>query len=164
KKLLETSGATVMQATPSTWRMLLEAGWIAAPSLNIWITGEALPPELAKQLSGMGRSMWNLYGPTETTVWSAVDRVDAGAPITIGRPVANTRVYVLDGHGSPLPIGVPGELYIAGEGLARGYLNRPELTAERFVTNPFGRGRLYRTGDLVRWLPDGRLEYRGRID
>jgi acyl-CoA synthetase (AMP-forming)/AMP-acid ligase II/acyl carrier protein len=111
--------------------------------------------------------LWNVYGPTEATIWSTLERVQAQGPITIGHPLANTQVYVLDAHGTPQPIGVPGELWIAGDGLARGYLRREELTQERFRPDPFvegGEGRMYRTGDLARWRADGRLECLGRID
>lgn len=171
---LQTCGATVMQATPATWRMLLAVGWEGTPGLKILCGGEALPGGVAEQLMQCGESVWNLYGPTETTVWSTVSRVmphgeqsgvDAIEPI--GRPIANTQVYVLDRAMQPLPIGVPGELYIGGAGLARGYWNRTELTAEKFVANPFapvGAERLYRTGDLVVFREDGALDYLGRID
>ncbi|HEV2845900.1 MAG TPA: condensation domain-containing protein, partial [Thermoanaerobaculia bacterium] len=126
--------------------------------------GEAMPPALAASLRQRTRALWNVYGPTETTVGSTVAEVGEGG-ITIGRPIANTAVYVLDAWGQPAPVGVPGELLIGGAGLARGYLDRPELTAERFVPDPFGMGsRLYRTGDLARFLPDGCLECLGRID
>ncbi|MGC0045364.1 amino acid adenylation domain-containing protein, partial [Ralstonia pseudosolanacearum] len=168
---LEGSGATVMQATPSTWRLLLESGWSGRPGLKALCGGEALPGELAGRLRTRVGRLWNVYGPTETTIWSSareVDATDAGQGVVpIGRPIANTQMYVLDGHQQPVPLGVTGEIYIGGAGVARGYLNRPELTAERFVENPFhgeGRERMYRTGDLGRWLPDGSLEYQGRAD
>ncbi|NLX97237.1 MAG: amino acid adenylation domain-containing protein, partial [Rhodopirellula sp.] len=166
--LLVRSGATVMQATPATWRMLIDAGWTGAPGLKAMIGGEALAPQLAHRLVALCGSLWNLYGPTETTIWSTAAEVTPGFDrVTIGRPIANTQIYLLDEHLQPTPIGVSGELCIAGAGLARGYRNRPELTAERFVPNPFSQepgSRLYRTGDLARWLPDGRIECLGRMD
>ncbi len=164
---IERSGATLLQATPATWRLMLEAGWQETPSLRALCGGEPLPRELADQLLDRCAQVWNMYGPTETTVWSTVDRVERGAPILIGRPIANTQVYVLDNALRPLPIGVPGELFIAGDGVARGYHARPELTAERFVPDPFSEmpgARMYRTGDLARWRADGRLECLGRSD
>jgi len=165
--LMRRSGATMMQATPSTWRLLLEAGWEGNPHLKILCGGEAWPPQLAEQLLPKCASLWNMYGPTETTIWSAVNPVEKGKPILIGHPIANTQFYVVDRHLQPVPVGVPGELLIGGEGLARGYLNRPELAAEKFIANPFSRdaaSRLYRTGDLVRYLADGTLEFLGRMD
>jgi thioesterase domain-containing protein/aryl carrier-like protein len=164
--LLDDAGATVMQATPATWRMLLDAGWKGRPTLTALSGGEALPPDLAAALLERCAALWNMYGPTETTVWSAVDRVRPGAPIVIGAPIANTQLHVLDRRLEPVPVGLSGELYIGGEGLARGYLNRPELTAERFIANPFdsGRTRLYRTGDIVRRRADGALDFVGRAD
>ncbi|MEF9386894.1 non-ribosomal peptide synthase/polyketide synthase [Ralstonia solanacearum species complex bacterium KE056] len=168
---LENSGATVMQATPSTWRLLLESGWSGRPGLKALCGGEALSGELSRRLRARVGRLWNVYGPTETTIWSSareVDAADAGQGVVpIGRPIANTQVYVLDVRQQPVPLGVTGEIYIGGAGVARGYLNRPELTAERFVVNPFhgeGRERMYKTGDLGRWLPDGSLEYQGRAD
>ncbi|MDZ8029621.1 MAG: amino acid adenylation domain-containing protein [Nostoc sp. DedSLP04] len=167
-KALTTSGATFMQPTPVTWRLLLAAGWEGSPQLQMISTGEALPKDLANQLLPKGACLWNLYGPTETTIWSTGYKVTtANKPIGIGRPLANTQIYILDSHLQPVPIGISGELYIGGEGLARGYLNRPELTAERFISNPFSpnpESRLYKTGDLARYLPDGHIEYLGRID
>ena len=160
-----------MQATPATWRLLQEAGWEGTAGLRIWCGGEALLPELAQQLRHLGAAVWNLYGPTETTIWSSAYEVTeghgAGASVSIGRPLANTQLYVLDGQLRPVPVGVLGELYIGGDGLARGYLGQAELTAEKFVPHPFatvGGERLYRTGDLARYLGTGALEYAGRVD
>ncbi|MBD1938351.1 non-ribosomal peptide synthetase [Microcoleus sp. FACHB-68] len=171
KLLLETlhqSGATVMQATPATWRLLLEAGWSGSGQLKILCGGEALPRELANQLTARCKELWNLYGPTETTIWSAACKVKPGnASVPIGQPIANTQIYLLSRHLVPVPIGVPGEVYIGGVGLSRGYLNRPDLTAEKFIPNLFSQhsnSRLYKTGDLGRYLPDGTIEYLGRID
>ncbi len=161
----------VMQATPATWRLLLVSGWERSPRLRILCGGEALLRQLAEELLGRGRELWNLYGPTETTIWSTVKKIESGnGAVTIGRPIANTRVYVLDKNQELCPVGVPGELWIAGAGLARGYLNRAELTAERFVSDPFiaagdgGAARMYRTGDLAKWRRDGELECLGRVD
>jgi amino acid adenylation domain-containing protein len=168
RSLLEGLAPSVMQATPATWRMLILTGWTGAPSLRIFCGGEALPRELADDLLPLGRELWNLYGPTETTIWSTVARVEREAgPVSIGHPIANTQVYVLDGAGEMTPVGVPGELWIGGDGLARGYLERPELTAEKFVPDPFAGApgaRMYSTGDMARWRRDGRLECLGRID
>ncbi len=168
--LLASSGATVMQATPATWRLLLAAGWRGTPQLKVLCGGEALPPDLAGELLSRTASLWNVYGPTETTIWSTVEPVTAAATsgaLPIGRPIANTGIHLLDRHLQPVPVGVAGELYIGGAGVARGYLRRPALTAERFVPDPFGASpgaRLYRTGDLARQLPDGRVVYLGRTD
>jgi amino acid adenylation domain-containing protein len=165
--LMRQSGATVMQATPSTWRLLLEAGWEGNPHLKILCGGESWPDELAEQLLPKCSTLWNMYGPTETTIWSAVHQVRAGMPVSIGHPIANTEFYVVDSHLQPVPVGVPGELLIGGVGLARGYLNRPELTAEKFIADRFradAGSRLYRTGDLVRYREDGSLEFLDRID
>ncbi|MCI0551725.1 MAG: amino acid adenylation domain-containing protein, partial [Anaerolineae bacterium] len=166
QKLLHDHQATVMQATPTTWRLLLLSAWQNETNLKILCGGEALPNELAKQLLARSDSVWNLYGPTETTIWSTVYQVTevTPTPISIGKGIANTSVYVLNRHLEPVSIGVVGDLYIGGAGLARGYLNRPEATAEKFIPNPFGKGRLYKTGDLARWLPDGNLEFLGRAD
>ena len=165
-QLLAASKATIMQATPVTWRILLEAGWKGQPGLRIMCGGEALTRELADRLVATGSEVWNLYGPTETTIWSAVHRVDCvDGGVPIGRPIANTQVYVLDEHRQLVPNGVPGELCIGGDGLALGYLNRPELTEEKFIPHPFVPGsRLYRTGDLARWSLDGNLHFLGRLD
>jgi amino acid adenylation domain-containing protein/non-ribosomal peptide synthase protein (TIGR01720 family) len=161
------SRITVMQATPSTYRLLFDAGWEGAP-IKVLVGGEAVPRDLAAELCRRCSAVWNMYGPTETTIWSTLHRIEVGeATVPIGRPIANTRVYVLDRRGAPVPIGVPGELFLGGDGVARGYLGRPELSAERFVVDPFelkADARLYRTGDLVRFRPDGALEYLGRLD
>ncbi|MCC6416687.1 MAG: amino acid adenylation domain-containing protein, partial [Gemmataceae bacterium] len=173
--------ATVLQATPATWRLLLEAGWQGTRRLKALCGGEPMTVELAEKLLGRVEELWNMYGPTETTVWSTVHRVtSAGGPVPIGRPIDNTQIYLVDAHHNPVPVGVVGELLLGGDGVARGYLNRPELTAEKFVPDPFvapappcpppprgGRGgtpRVYRTGDLARYLPDGNLECLGRVD
>ncbi|MDD4885397.1 MAG: amino acid adenylation domain-containing protein [Thiomonas sp.] len=167
RDLLQTSGATVLQATPSTWRMLLESGWTGNRQLRAFIGGEALPADLAPRLLSTCAEVWNLYGPTETTVWSTCWRVQPQQPITIGRPIANTQVWVLDPQGQPCPIGTPGEMHIGGDGVALGYFHRPELTAERFIPDPFSAqigAQLYKTGDLGRWRHDGQLEPLGRLD
>ncbi len=163
---LDSGRVTVMQATPATWRMVLGAGWQGGRGVKVLCGGESMPRELAQQLLARAGSVWNVYGPTETTIWSTLERVrSAERTVPIGRPIANTQVYVLDPRREPVPVGIPGELYIGGLGLARGYRGAPQLTQERFVPSPFiPRERLYRTGDQVKWLPDGRLEYIGRID
>ncbi|MEV0637360.1 amino acid adenylation domain-containing protein [Streptomyces sp. NPDC050619] len=167
RRHLQECGATVMQATPSTWKMLLAAGWQGDPALTALCGGEALDQDTADVLAARTRAAWNLYGPTETTIWSAVARLRAGERVNLGRAVANTQLLVLDERGQLVPPGVPGELHIGGDGLATGYVGRPELTADRFVPNPFAPSLspcLYRTGDLVRALPEGTLEYLGRAD
>jgi amino acid adenylation domain-containing protein len=163
-ELLQRSGATVMQATPTTWRMLVDSGWDGGTQLKGLCGGEALPAALAEQLVDLGIELWNMYGPTETTIWSTCSRVRKAEPITIGRPIANTSLYILDARMNPVPVGVAGELWIGGDGVARGYRGRPDLTEERFIENPFEPGRLYRTGDVAARLPDGQLEFRGRVD
>ena len=165
---LAACGATALQATPATWRLLLAAGWAGAPGLVALCGGEALPRELADALLPRVGALWNMYGPTETTIWSAVSRVVPGTgPVPVGLPIANTTFHLLDPQGQPVPVGITGELHIGGAGLARGYLNRPELTAERFIPDPFAAdpgARLYKTGDLARRRPDGQLEFLGRLD
>ncbi len=164
--LLEQCGATVLQGTPATWRMLVDAGWRGRAALRALCGGEALPTPLAAQLQNRCAALWNLYGPTETTIWSLAGRVDhVSGPVPIGRPIEGTEVFVVDRAGRLAPVGVPGELLIGGLGVARGYLGRPELTAERFVRPEVAAGRrVYRTGDLVRWRDGGRLEFLGRVD
>ncbi|NYF90024.1 non-ribosomal peptide synthetase [Tunturiibacter empetritectus] len=168
-QLLQRSKATVLQATPGTWRMLIDAGWGRELPLKVLCGGEALPRDLADQLIERSEQVWNVYGPTETTIWSSATRVAAGTgPLLIGPPIANTQFYVLDHRLQPVPVGVVGELYIGGTGLARGYWKRPDLTAERFLPNPFAKGRIYKTGDLGRWHVDakeqGQVELLGRTD
>ncbi len=166
--LLAASGATLLQATPATWRMLLDAGWSGRQGFRALCGGEPLSRDLADAVLARVDQLWNLYGPTETTIWSTVDRVERdGAAISIGRPIANTQVHILDGAGEPVPIGIAGEICIGGAGVATGYLGRPALTAERFVADPFSGAtgaRLYRTGDLGRWGADGKLHHLGRLD
>lgn len=189
--LIDAAAITVMQATPSAWRNLLTAGWQGRAGLRLLCGGEALDPALAGRLLECGAGLWNLYGPTETTIWSCIERLDRQSlhedarspahdmtrppahdmtrPPAVGRPIANTRCYVLDEHDRPVPIGVSGELWIAGAGVALGYHGLPELTAGRFRPDPFASGdtgseRMYRTGDQARWRNDGRLEILGRMD
>jgi acyl-coenzyme A synthetase/AMP-(fatty) acid ligase/acyl carrier protein len=167
REALESSGLTAMQATPSLWHLLLAAGWSGGAHIKALCGGERLSRELVEALLPRVGQLWNLYGPTETTIWSVVGQVTpTDDPVRIGRPIANTQVYLLDSYMQPVPIGVPGELYIGGDGLARGYLRRPDQTAERFVPNPFGLPgtRLYRSGDLARYRPDGDIEFLGRTD
>ena len=164
---LTRSGATFVQATPTTWKLLVDSGWEGRDALKIVCGGEALPSALAEQLLPKGAELWHMYGPTETTVWSSIRRLYPGDPVTLGGPIANTSFYVLDNAGAPLPIGIPGELHIGGDGLALGYHDRGEMTAEMFVPDRFSGvpgTRLYRTGDLVRWCADATLEFLGRID
>jgi len=166
RRLLQQESVTCLQATPSGWRLLLESGWTGTPGLLVVCGGEALPQALAARLLPCGRALWNVYGPTETTIWSTAARVTDPARITIGRPLGNTQVYVVNTHGALQPIGVPGELWIGGAGLAIGYHHDNAATADRFRPNPFGgpSTRVYRTGDLVRWTPGGDLEFLGRMD
>ncbi|GII78507.1 hypothetical protein Sru01_34890 [Sphaerisporangium rufum] len=166
RRLVETGSISHVQATPSSWRLLTEAG-LDRPGLVALSGGEPLPPALAGDLRARVGRLVNVYGPTETTIWSAIDEVPPGpAEITIGRPLANTRIHILDERLVTVPAGVPGEICIGGAGVARGYLDRPEPTAARFVPDPAGPpgARLYRTGDLGRRRPDGRIEFLGRAD
>ncbi|MBV2186171.1 MAG: amino acid adenylation domain-containing protein, partial [Rhizobium sp.] len=168
-RLVEESGATVLQATPTLWQMLVEAGiGKVSGKLKMLCGGEPLPRDLAKALVGIGAQLWNMYGPTETTIWSSVQRVlDDDAPITIGHPIANTELHIVDGAGRLAPVGVAGELHIGGEGLARGYFERPDLTEKAFVACNIGSGgvrRLYKTGDVGKRLANGSLQLLGRRD
>ncbi|HEV7326050.1 MAG TPA: amino acid adenylation domain-containing protein [Bosea sp. (in: a-proteobacteria)] len=165
---LEQSDASVLQATPMTWRLLLEAGFRSRPGLRMLCGGEALPLDLARKLLEGGGELWNMYGPTETTIWSSVARIrPEDEVVTIGLPIANTQFYIVDGNNQPVGVGIPGELLIAGSGLARGYANNPKLTARSFIANPVDPGtsaKAYRTGDRAKYLPDGRILHLGRLD
>jgi amino acid adenylation domain-containing protein len=167
------SGATALQSTPAGWRLLLDAGWPGDGLFKALCGGEALTPDLAERLLPRVGSLWNVYGPTETTVWSGAGRVEAvstaTAAVPVGPPIANTTLHVLDAYFEPAAVGVIGDLYIGGDGLSRGYLGSPEMTADRFVPDPFaGKGapgaRLYRTGDLARRRADGLIDFLGRAD
>ncbi|HEX3045612.1 MAG TPA: amino acid adenylation domain-containing protein, partial [Bacillota bacterium] len=170
---LDEHDITLMQATPATWRMLLDAGWQGKNNLKILCGGEAVPRDLGAELLKRAARVWNVYGPTETTIWSTIAELKLPLEtVSIGRPIANTQIYIVDLAFGLVPMGIPGELLIGGAGLARGYLKLPELTAEKFVPNnlmeraPQGAPlqKIYRTGDLARWLPDGTIECLGRID
>jgi amino acid adenylation domain-containing protein len=165
--LMTSWNATLMQATPATWRLLLDSGWNGKNELVALCGGEALTSELGARLMPRCAALWNMYGPTEATIWSMACRVGMVDKISLGRPIDNTQVYLLDEHLEPCPIGVVGEIHIGGEGLARGYWGKPDLTASRFGPNPFSRipgARLYRTGDRARFRRDGSLEFLGRRD
>jgi len=165
KQLIERHGVTVMQATPASWRLLLEAGFCSRPGFKMLIGGEGLPRDLANRLLEGGGELWNMYGPTETTIWSSCAKIERGGNIiTVGGPIANTQFYVLDDKGTPVPVGVPGFLYIGGDGVAKCYHNKPHLTAEKFIANGFIDGRIFLTGDLARWHSNGGIEILGRVD
>ncbi|MFF4008522.1 amino acid adenylation domain-containing protein [Streptomyces sp. NPDC001717] len=169
RRYLATAGPTLVQGTPALWQLLREADWSPRElpaTARLLCGGEALPQDLADFLAAGTAAVWNLYGPTETTIWSLLAPVVAGEPVTIGRPMWNTGVHVLDDRLAPVAQGGTGELYLSGDGLARGYRGRGALTAERFVACPFGApgSRMYRTGDLVRERADGRLDFVGRVD
>jgi amino acid adenylation domain-containing protein len=163
---IRTISPTYIQATPTTWQMLLECGWKNSEPITIITGGEAIHAALKNQLLSAGNiKLWNLYGPTETTIWSAATELEKNEEVSIGKPISNTQLYILDNNLNLLPVGVAGEIYIGGAGLARGYLNNEELTTEKFVGSPFRSGeRLYRTGDIGRWLESGSVECRGRGD
>ncbi len=174
KKRLEKSGITFMQATPATWRMLMTAGWHGHSQMRIMSIGEALTKELAQQLLARGKDLYNAYGPSETTIYTTVKkltgdrmatRMETGYE-TIGYPMKNAQVYILDPQQNPVPIGVPGEVYVGGVGVAPGgYYKRPALNQEKFVSNPLNEKEMvYRTGDIARWLPDGDIDFIGRVD
>jgi amino acid adenylation domain-containing protein len=166
RQVLEKWRPNFLQGTPSTYQLLLDAGWVGDASLTLLVGGEALTHLLALNLLPRCCRLFNVYGPTETTMWAtAAQIVAASEPITLGRPLANVRAYVLDAEHHLVPVGVAGELWIGGEGVAIGYFDRESLTCERFLADPFRPGgRMYRTGDLARWRPNGDLEYLGRLD
>ncbi len=167
RAVLDSRPPRLMLATPTMWRMLIDVGWTGNRGLTICSGGEALPYTLKERLLARGREVWNLYGPTESTIIATRGAMQPGKTVTIGRPVANTQVYILNDDGAPVPIGVTGSLYVGGEGVAKGYLGRPELTRQRFIADPFSQepgARLYSTGDLARWLPQGEIEFLGRRD
>jgi amino acid adenylation domain-containing protein len=171
KLLQRLEQSTVMQATPSLWRALVESGdWNGCGKYRLWSAGEALSRHLVQQLAEHGEEVWNLYGPTETTIYSTLEQVygeGEGPNESIGHAVSNTQLHILDRWLQPVPIGVSGELYIGGTGVSRGYLRRPELTAERFIPDRFSGtpgARCYNSGDLARFLAEGRVEYLGRAD
>lgn len=162
---IERNKITILQGTPSTWRLMLRAGWTGAPHLKAFCGGETMTSDLAEALLPRCAALWNLYGPTETTVWSTCTRITSASHIHIGRPIDNTEIYIVDGALEHVDIEEEGELLIGGEGLARGYLNRPELTSQRFIPSPFQPGtRVYRTGDRARFQKDGTVQWLGRGD
>jgi amino acid adenylation domain-containing protein len=173
--VIDASGATLMHATPTTWQMLLKSGWAGSQRLVAVCGGDTLSETLASSLLDRCAAVWNGYGPTETTVYTTFSQVTRDAPITIGRPTANVRVYILDRWRQPVaildrwrqpvPVGVPGEIVVGGAGVSAGYVNRPDETAQRFVPDPFDPGAsMYRTGDLGRFLRDGSIQHLGRLD
>ena len=183
RESLEHYRPTVMQATPVTWKILMLAGWRGDQNLTVVAGGEGFPKDLAREMIACCKAVWNGYGPTETTIYATYQLISeehlAACPgefAAIGSPIANTEMWILDKNGEPVPVGVPGELWIGGNGVASGYLNRPELTNEKFagnlrftiydlrLTNGAGNRQYYRTGDLVRYLPGGEIEFLGRID
>ncbi len=163
KDFLTSRNISIMQATPSTWKVLVDIGWEGDRKLKVLCGGEALSKKLAGELLPKCASLWNMYGPTETTIWSTCMKIGQDLRIGLGEPILNTQIYILDENLEVVDHGTTGILYIGGLGLAKGYLNNRELTDSKFIQNPFGNGRLYNTGDLVRWV-DGILEYVGRID
>jgi len=166
--IIKKDDVTIMQATPYTWRIMLEAGWSEKNPIKVICGGEALPQDLAQKLLTRASSLWNVYGPTETTVWSTIKHLTTDDKvISIGRPINNTSIYILDKFLKPLAPGVAGEIYIGGDGVAKGYLNRPELTAEKFLDDPFSKvpgTKMYRTGDLGKFMHNGEIECLGRMD
>ncbi|WP_316736908.1 non-ribosomal peptide synthetase [Pedobacter aquatilis] len=167
-QLLEDEQISIMQATPSTWQMILDSGWNTRFNLKILSGGEALPKDLATKLLSLSTELWNMYGPTETTIWSTIKKIKADNKVlSIGHPINNTQVYIIDENGKALPDNEIGEIYIGGDGVAEGYLNRADLTSEKFVADTFSNksGKtVYRTGDLGKVLDNGEIQCLGRID
>jgi amino acid adenylation domain-containing protein len=160
-RLITAERVSFLHASPTTWQTLIDTGLRATRGLRALSGGEHLSQALADQILERCRVLWNAYGAVETTIYSMLARVERSVPIAIGRPIANNRAYIIDGNHRPTPVGVTGELWIAGDGVATGYLGRAELTAQAFVDGAFGPGKAYRTGDLARWLPDGQMELVG---
>ena len=167
-QIVKDEGVTIMQATPYTWRIMIEAGWDHTAKLKVICGGEALPLELAQRLLKRSVSLWNVYGPTETTVWSTVKQISVNDKvITIGKPINNTTIYILDKNSKILAPGVPGEIFIGGDGVAKGYFNRPQLNYEKFIDDPFAAEpgqKMYCTGDLGKFTLNGEIECLGRMD
>ncbi|MDC8455651.1 non-ribosomal peptide synthetase [Marinobacter sp. DS40M6] len=165
RRLILDHQISIMQATPATWRMLLDTDWRQdGVRMKGLCGGEPLPQDLVRDLLGCLDELWNMYGPTETTVWSTCHPLRlTDKLISIGKPIHNTQVHILDRERNPVPLSCPGELYIGGLGLATGYHNRPDLTSEKYIDHPL-HGRLYATGDLAKWTPDGNLQHLGRMD
>ena len=165
--LVTSSKTTVMQATPTTYHLMIAAGWTSPLPIKILCGGESFPVELARKLTTLGDSVWNMYGPTETTIWSTCHQIVNDGPVLIGRPIANTKIYIVNRRNQPTPVGVAGELLIGGAGVTRGYLNRPEITAKQFIPDifdPSSEFSVYRTGDLACYMPSGEIKVLGRID
>ena len=165
KEQIDSIKPTIMQATPATWMALYLVGWRNKFRTKILCGGEALPIKLKDFFMKDQSEVWNMFGPTETTIWSTMKKIENNEEITIGKPIANTQIYILNDVKVPVPINVPGELYIAGTGLAKGYYNREDLTKERFIDNPFIEGtKMYRTGDIAKWNSKGEIIFIGRAD
>lgn len=166
--LIESGGVTILQGTPTSMRWFVEFGWNGGKNLKIISGGEELKRDLADELLPRCKELWNIYGPTEGTIWVTLCRVPPGpGPVPIGHPISRTQIYLLGPDRKPVPDGEEGEIYVGGAGVARGYYNRPEITAERFLPDPFSNepnAKMYRTGDLARMMPSGELEFRGRVD
>ena len=166
--LVKKEKINLLQATPTTWSMLLDSGWSEKLPIKALCGGEAMPVDLAKELLNKCDTLWNVYGPTETTIWSSLKQINADdKTITIGKPIGNTQIYIVDEQGQLVPPGNIGEITIGGDGVAKGYWNRPELTAEKFIKNKFSDDEkeiLYRTGDLGKLLPNNEIECLGRLD
>jgi amino acid adenylation domain-containing protein len=165
-ELVVASGCTFLSATASTWRAMVTIDWAPPKGMTVLSSGEPMPRDLAEKLLELGLNFWNFYGPTETTIWSSAGHVKSGnGLVSIGRPLVNQTMYILDANQQPVPIGVPGELYIGGLGVAHGYRGQPELTAQKFVRLPVAPGdRLYRSGDYAIYHPDGAMDCLGRAD
>ncbi len=164
-EIIDKSAPNFIQSTPSRWKMMLSNEWNPQKEITLLSGGEAISDDLKEQLTSISSQVWNMYGPTETTIWSCMTKLEKGTDITIGKPIANNQIYILNDQLAPVPMGALGQLCISGLGLSRGYVNRQDLTDEKFVANPFNQGeKLYLTGDLASWLPDGNIQFFGRND